>query len=483
MNTQLDSKSVRYAIIDTETSGLFDFTKPADAEGQPRLASLGIILLDENLAETLAVEMFVKPDGWEMAPELELINGLTTAKLNEVGIPVADVLKVYTEIVDGGYVVVAFNAQFDLKMMRGELRRAGIDDRFERTPNLCVMRASVDVCRVPKKTGRGFKFPKLSEACKHFGIVQENEHSALGDARAALGVFRQLHGMNALPVAEVHYAKTEPEAAPATAPAIVDIEAAPVPLPTIGGNNPPGPIQYAAETMDALSDWMKDHPVIQTEDEAREAKLLIDRAKISLGEMEDERDAKVRPLNEQVSQINRKYKELHNIDKKKPGTFDKIFAELELRVEAFMLAEEAKRIEAANEARRKLEEAEQLAREAEAKEQEALQNAAVGELGVDVAEVTKQADVAYAGFERQSRFAARAERDTTVRIGGGFKSALTLRTTEVLSIKSVDAAILILRAVGVTPKIEEAMLTSSRDYKKMSGKLPDGVTVTEERGL
>ena len=33
---------MKYAVIDTETSGLFDFSKPAEAEGQPRLASLAI---------------------------------------------------------------------------------------------------------------------------------------------------------------------------------------------------------------------------------------------------------------------------------------------------------------------------------------------------------------------------------------------------------------------------------------------------------
>lgn len=32
-------------VIDTETNGLFDFSKPADAEGQPRLAHLAMIAM------------------------------------------------------------------------------------------------------------------------------------------------------------------------------------------------------------------------------------------------------------------------------------------------------------------------------------------------------------------------------------------------------------------------------------------------------
>ena len=37
-----------YAVIDTEGSNLFDFSKPADAEGQPRLAELAIIYADSE---------------------------------------------------------------------------------------------------------------------------------------------------------------------------------------------------------------------------------------------------------------------------------------------------------------------------------------------------------------------------------------------------------------------------------------------------
>jgi hypothetical protein len=37
---------MNYLALDTEGSGLFDFTKPADAPGQPRLAAIGMILAD-----------------------------------------------------------------------------------------------------------------------------------------------------------------------------------------------------------------------------------------------------------------------------------------------------------------------------------------------------------------------------------------------------------------------------------------------------
>lgn len=216
----------KYAVIDTESSGIFDFSKPADAEGQPRLASLAIITLEDDttvagkpyLRRLSEFNFLIKPDGWEMQAEAQVVNGLSTAHLLAHGQPVVEVIALYAELIDLGYIVVAFNAQFDTKIMRGEMRRAGVPDRFETTPNICLMRASTNVCCVPKKTGKGFKFPKLSEACAFFKIVQEGAHSALGDTKAAVEIMSYLADLGKLPAPEVHYAKVQPVAeAPKTA--------------------------------------------------------------------------------------------------------------------------------------------------------------------------------------------------------------------------------------------------------------------------
>jgi hypothetical protein len=252
------------------------------------------------------------------------------------------------------------------------------------------------------------------------------------------------------------------------------------PRAVMGGNNPPGPLEMAENIMQALSDWMKDHPVIETEDDARAAKPLIDRAKAAMDELEAERDGKVRPYNEEVAKINAEYKAVHNTDAKKPGTFNKVFNELKARVADYLRKEEQKRLAAAAEARRLQEEAEQQAREAEARELAALSDAAVGGVGVDVAAVTKEADAAFETFERQSRFADRAERDTKVKIGGGFAASVGLRNSEVLQVDDALKAIIVM---GTTDRIREAILTEARAYRKANGRLPDGISATTERKL
>lgn len=203
----------KFMVLDTETSGLSDFKLAADDPSQPRLATAAIILLDTIDAEPREFGFMVKPDGWEMSADAGAVNGLTTEMLLAGGNPVSQVLDFYESCVRDGYQMAAYNAQFDGKMMRGEYRRAGRDDLFEITPNVCLMRAMTDICQIPAANGRrGFKFPKLAEACGYIGHDASDAHTAMGDARAALAVLRWLHAQGKLPEATVHLAKAKPGA-------------------------------------------------------------------------------------------------------------------------------------------------------------------------------------------------------------------------------------------------------------------------------
>ncbi len=179
-----------FCIFDTETSGLFNFALPADAIGQPRLASIAMLTCDENLRLVAAVSFLIKPEGWQMPPEAEAINGLSTVLLNEHGIPPKDALDQYTQKIDAGMTMVAHNAQYDTKIMRGEMRRASFADRYESTATFCTMQFLTDICRIRKPNG-GYKWPKLSEAVSYcLGRDHANAHGALPDALACLDLLR-----------------------------------------------------------------------------------------------------------------------------------------------------------------------------------------------------------------------------------------------------------------------------------------------------
>ncbi len=208
-----------YAIIDTEGSGLFQYDKPADAEGQPRLASLAIIFADADFNIEREYHAFVRPDGWVMPEETTKIHGLTQDFLNEKGIPVTEVLSEYQNAVLAGRIIVAHNSQHDLKQLRAEFRRAGMDDLFEKTPNVCTMRDGTAVCKIPPNGNRGgYKWPKLSEAAVFFHIEEMGDHSALNDARVCLKIAQKLHALGKLSTPEVHYASDKNPAKPKDAP-------------------------------------------------------------------------------------------------------------------------------------------------------------------------------------------------------------------------------------------------------------------------
>jgi hypothetical protein len=238
----------------------------------------------------------------------------------------------------------------------------------------------------------------------------------------------------------------------------------------IGGNNPPDQTVTAAETMRDISDFLSENPLID-EAHAREAKLFIDRGKLAIADLEAERETKVKPLNQQVQQINDHYRSPRELLKK-------VLNEIQERLSSFLRAEETKRQAAAAEARRIAEAAEQAAREAERIERERLADAAVGEAGIDVAALTIEADTKFREMEKAQRQAAIAERDAKIKIGGGFGRALGLKTKEeLIIIDAIDA----IHAIGVTESITEAILTSARAYRKLNGVLPKGVISETER--
>jgi hypothetical protein len=187
----------------------------------------------------------------------------------------------------------------------------------------------------------------------------------------------------------------------------------------LGHNGPPSPIEIATSTTAEVSRWMADHPAIQAEDHARAGKVLVDRAKASLDEMDAERDDLVRPLNEEVKAINDRYRPART-------SLEKLADELKKRLSTYARALETSAC-VRRRKRKAAEEAERAARKAEQREREAIEDADQGVCDVDLGAATLEADTAFAAFRKADNVAARAERDSHIRIAGGFGKAMGLR--------------------------------------------------------
>jgi DNA polymerase-3 subunit epsilon len=206
-----------FIVFDTETSGLMDYKRSADAQiKQPRVAEFAGILLDSAFRIESTFHRFVLPAGWEMTPETTAINGLTTEFLREHGKPIEEVLDWYSEHILSGRPVVAFGAQFDCKMMRGELRLAGRDDLFEHTPNICLMRSARPFAKqigreLVKAGGNNKGWPKLDDLCNFLGVERTEKHRGMADCKDATSCLQKMITLGFEPVAEVHHAKNYEE--------------------------------------------------------------------------------------------------------------------------------------------------------------------------------------------------------------------------------------------------------------------------------
>lgn len=239
------------------------------------------------------------------------------------------------------------------------------------------------------------------------------------------------------------------------------------------GHNQPDMTETARRVTTDLSSWLSETPTITSEEQAREGKLWADRAYLCVQDLEDERREKIRPHRKIVEEIHEYYKRPRELLQ---GVLD----ELKSRMSRFFLAEEAKRKTAAEEAQRIARQAEEAARDAERREREGSTDADAGVLGVDIATLQAETDQAFAEAEKAARQAVLAEKESHVKIGGGFQRASSLRSTEVPCI--VDA-LQVIEEVGITQDIEVALIKAARAFKRLHGRYPKGVTVTIERGI
>ena len=182
--------------IDLETSGLIDRNLPLDHQSQPHIVELGMVLVDDADVEVGVYQSLIKPTDWHIGDEVAQVHGITTedARANGVGIKTA--LVAMMGFVERADLILAHNLNYERQMIHVELMRLrAVGDWWkQRNDDMrCTMEGSKDVLKLPGRYG-DWKYPKLSEAhgvlCP--GVPFKTEHRSLGDARAALRVWRAL---------------------------------------------------------------------------------------------------------------------------------------------------------------------------------------------------------------------------------------------------------------------------------------------------
>lgn len=223
--------STPFAVVDLETTGFDPF-------GRDRIVEIAIVR--------------VSPDGVPMDRWTTLVDpGRSPGPTHVHGVSSTDVAgaPTFAELADtivarlDGAVVVAHNADYDLRFLAAELRRAGRE--VPAWPVLCTMRSAY---LLGSATGG-----RLTDLCASEGIAHHDQHTALGDAEATaalLGVY--LRRARAAAISNPRDMGVSRPELPAAAPP------APVPGPTLRARSvvpAPGPApRLARATGDARTD-------------------------------------------------------------------------------------------------------------------------------------------------------------------------------------------------------------------------------------
>ena len=145
--------------FDTETTSLYP--------GQ--ICQLSYVCQDG--ASLRARNLFFTVD--QMEYSAYAVHGFSIEKLRALsgGKRFEDYIDVIEQDFGSADVIVSHNTAFDFSFMRAEFERLG--KVFEIKREFCTMKKFTPVCKLPKKRGEGYKYPKLVELCEYFGITDQ----------------------------------------------------------------------------------------------------------------------------------------------------------------------------------------------------------------------------------------------------------------------------------------------------------------------
>lgn len=113
-----------------------------------------------------------------MPPEAEAIHGFSLSLLAVLsnGKTFKDCAKEIAEDFSSADLIVAHNVSFDFSFLRVEFERANIP--FSYKEEFCTMKKFTPLCKLPRKKGVGYKYPRLNELCAYLGITENDINDA-----------------------------------------------------------------------------------------------------------------------------------------------------------------------------------------------------------------------------------------------------------------------------------------------------------------
>jgi DNA polymerase III epsilon subunit-like protein len=183
---------MNFLLIDTETTGL-PRRVPNGRVILPRLVSIAWMICS---SERIVIERYyvIRPTGFRIPASATAIHGISTFRARLFGRAPRPVLGKLIADIDrlSPRAIVAHNLRFDLEIVSAELRRYFSTRVLDSLGQVCTMRSTAGLCRIPGKFG--YKCPTLMELHSHLfpKATVEARHHALADLRILHLCFTEL---------------------------------------------------------------------------------------------------------------------------------------------------------------------------------------------------------------------------------------------------------------------------------------------------
>ena len=191
-----------YLFFDVETVGMpKKWNSPhTDSFNWPRMIQIAWLLLDENKKIVESQDYIIKPDGFDIPVDKEMLHGITMDMAREKGVPVKEVLEKFAEVIPQANYIIAHNMVFNEKVVAAEFYRHGVEHQLFDAERYCVMQESTHFCKLPGKKGR-YKWPTQKELyIKLFNKIPKGLHNATIDVRVTANSFFTLLSIGAIDI-------------------------------------------------------------------------------------------------------------------------------------------------------------------------------------------------------------------------------------------------------------------------------------------
>ena len=188
-----------FLVFDTETTGLpLNYRAPlSDFNNWPRMVQIAWQIHDIR-GDLIEVKNFIiKPNGFTIPYNSEKIHGISTELALSKGIPLEEVLSLFSDALKKAKYIVGHNISFDNNIVGCEFLRSNMSNVLENKISIDTKEESTDFCQLPGGRGGKFKWPNLSELYnKLFGESFAEAHNASADVEATTRCFLELIRLN-----------------------------------------------------------------------------------------------------------------------------------------------------------------------------------------------------------------------------------------------------------------------------------------------